>query len=79
MVKGLQKNYKNKESLIMIHNFLIIYDKVLKTNLSKEFYLIFMDKNIHTIKNIAFLTNNSLSTVRRHICLFIQLVLQDIT
>ncbi len=71
MLKGSNNKPKiiNAEynNLIEVYEYLKGYDAISKFTMSKEFYYVFLDKKKYTMFEIANLTGNSESTLRRHI------------
>lgn len=57
----------NKKNIDQIQFILQIIDKVEKTNYYQEFYYIYLDSNIYTLEDVAFLVSFSLSTFKRHL------------
>ncbi len=57
----------NIEELKEIFKCLRRYDFLSKTSYSKEFYYVFIDEKKYTMLEIAIMTGNSESTIRRHI------------
>lgn len=72
--KKTKIQHASNDVLTIVYNYLKVQDYFNGVSLSKEFYLVFIDKNKYSIIAISRLTGNSDRTITRHIHHFNRLI-----